>query len=122
MGEEKQREKIETLEEFFRDLTMKIQHDSKANLAVGTMLTDLVDELGQLIKGLNSRAGILAKDALRLVNEMDLAVCNRDHERWDEVTKDTYILQGRIQAYMEVAVELAELGNKVGRRSIETKH
>lgn len=122
MGDENKRDRIKTLEHFFGDLAEKISHESKATMAIGTMLADLVDELGNMISGTMEKANVLAKDALRLVDEMQTAVENRDNDLWDRVSREAYLLQGRISAYMEIATELQQLGSRVGRRSLETKH
>lgn len=122
MGDENKRDRIKTLEHFFGDLAEKISHESKATMAVGTMLTDLVDELGNMILGIMEKAKVLSEDALRLVDEMNTAVDNRDTDLWDRVSRQTYLLQGRIDAYIEISTELREMGSRVGRRSLETKH
>lgn len=111
-----------TLKEFFDDIAIKVEKQSSGALAVGTMLTDLVDELGTLIKALHGRAMELSKEALETTEKMRSAVDAQDHDAWDKSSQRVFELKGRIEAYMEVAGDLQNLGVKVGRRSLETKH
>ena len=86
------------------------------------MLTDLVDELGTLIKALHSRAKGASLEALKLTEKMRSAVDAQDHDAWDNNSQRVFELKGRIEAYMQVVKDLQDLGTKVARRSIETKH
>ena len=112
----------QTLEEFLASMAEKVQRDSQATLKVGTMLTDLVDELGAMIKDLFTKALVKSEAAKELASEMRAAVDAQDHDRWDEASKKAYVLQGEISAYMEIANQLQTLGANVVGREDETKH
>ncbi len=111
-----------TLKDFFDQIAIKVEKQTTGSLAVGTMLTDLVDELGTLIKTLHCRAMELSKEALELTQKMREAVDAQDHDAWEKSSQRVFELKGRIEAYVEVVGDLQNLGTKVARRSIETKH
>lgn len=112
----------ETLEQFLEGLAARIDDQNAGALAVGSMLTDLVDELGQLIKRFHEKALASSVEAKEILQRMAEAVKARDHERWDQANQDVHEIKGRINAYMEISQELQDLGMRVGGRPNETKH
>jgi len=113
---------IQNLENFLRSLNERIEKQTEGHTQVATMLTDLVDELGILIKGFYDRALECSSQATTVLVELNEAIRVRDNDRWEDFNMRAWILKGKIDAYLESAELTQELCEKVVGRKDETKH
>lgn len=112
----------ETLLKFLEGLNEKIAKQDKGTLAIGSMLTDLVDELSQIVKGMHVKAIKLSAECRIKLDEMSVAVSERDTVMYDKASQEVFELKGMITAYLDMAEQLSTMGERVGRRPYETKH
>lgn len=122
--EQRKRESVgQTLEEFLTSMTEQITDQGERMTSASTMLVDLSQELGLVIRDLMKRAGESrdemgkALEQIKLHNK--LGSIPEDGERLIETC---WIAKGQVDGYLYAVTQIKKLCHDVLERDHETKH
>lgn len=116
-------EKKQTLEEFLRSMTSKIQAQQDSVMGYGTTLVDLTQELEVLIRDLIGQAEKSRGDLFDAVEAIKLhQKLGSQPEDDDSLVEKAWVAKGQVDGYLYSVTHLRDLCKDVLGRKDATKH
>ena len=115
--------KVQSLEELLTSMSSTIEAQTVGSIRVGTVLVDLTQELGLVIRDLIERAEKSREDLLNATQQIALhRKLGSQPEEDDPVIENAWTAVGQVNAYLYAVTELRNLCKNVMGRKDVTKH
>jgi len=119
------KEKPKTLEEFLAHMTDQIMEQQERMTSVTTILVDLSQELGQVIKDLMKRAAESRDElgeCLEKIKQHNRLGSVPEPDDGERLIETAWICKGRVDGYLYAVTEIRKVCENVLGRKHETRH